>query len=76
MDDGSTRRKACEVGVFGGKDACTVKRHGGGGRLVVVVVVEVAGQAGGIGRRPTYGIIYLGIHTEVSVGDDVQSQCT
>lgn len=44
--------------------------------VVVVVVVEVAGQAGGIGRRPTYGIIYLGIHTEVSVGDDVQSQCT
>lgn len=45
---------------------------------MVVVVVKVAGQAGGIqvGRRPTYGIIYLGIHTEVSVGDDVQSQCT
>lgn len=43
--------------------------------VVLVVVVVAAGQAGGIGRRPTYGIIYL-IHTEVSVGDDVQSQCT
>lgn len=44
--------------------------------VMVMVVMVVAGQAGGIGRRPTYGIIYLGIHTEVSVGVDVQSQCT
>lgn len=44
--------------------------------VVVMVVMVVAGQAGGIGRRPTYGIIYLGTHTEVSVGVDAQSQCT